>query len=143
MPHDRPVQRMAVRGIGAVAAVAVAAGLVLSGGPARGRMERRDEARREDLSRISQLIACRAGTSGRLPPHLSPSETCPGPVREADPFTGERYRVEPLANGSYRLCAGFELPPPAVRDWPDRDGDCLVFDLPGPSPVQVVPSPAG
>ena len=40
MPHDRPVQRMAVRGIGAVAAVAVAAGLVLSGGPARGRMER-------------------------------------------------------------------------------------------------------
>ena len=27
------------------------------------------------------------------------------------------------------------------RSWPARDGDCLVYDLPRPNPVQVVPPP--
>lgn len=143
MPADRPTQRAATWGIAALAGVAVVAGLALSGGPGRGRMERRDETRVEDLSRISQLIDCRAGTTGRLPPDLSTTLACPGPIREADPFTGESYRVEPLADGKYRLCASFELPPSAAQSWPLRDGDCLIHDLPQPSPVQVVPPPAG
>lgn len=141
MPADRPMQRAATWGIAILAAAAIGAGLALSGGPERGRKERRDDARLQDLGQMSQTINCLAGDSARLPAEIATTGGCPGPIRTVDPFTDQPYRVEPVGEGKYRLCAGFELPAEAAQSWPARDGDCLVYDLPRPNPVQVVPPP--
>lgn len=119
-------------GIAVLAAVAVAGGLMLAGGPFQARKERRDEVRAEDLRRLSAHIDC-LSQDGIMPADLAETARCSGPIRRADPYSGVPYRVEALDRGSYRLCAGFELP-----EDPDgysysgrlRDGDCLIFDLP-------------
>jgi len=83
-----------------------------------------------------------------MPADLSETEGCPGPVRRADPYSGAEYRVEPLAKGRYRLCAEFELPPQVPNaGWPgemgNRDGDCIVHELPRIADRQFGNEPAG
>ena len=85
MPADRPMQRAATWGIAILAAAAVGAGLALSGGPERGRKERRDDARLQDLGQLSQTINCLAGDSARLPAEIATTGGCPGPIRTVDP----------------------------------------------------------
>lgn len=98
-----------------LAAVLVAAGLWVSGGPAAGRAERRDQAREGDLGAIQGVLACASGAGEALPASLDalnggPDGLC-GPVpRRADPFTGAPYPYERLGERRYRLCAGFERP---------------------------------
>ena len=141
MPAERfRIQGFAALGIAALALLAVVGGLWLAGGPARGRMERRDDIRMDDLRRLADHIACLSGGSGRMPADLAESAGCPGPIRRADPFTGQPYRIEPLEGRKYRLCAGLELPPePGAPVWPGqaRDGGCVVFDLPRPDTGQA------
>lgn len=134
--------------IAALAAAAVVAGLAIAGGPVQARKERRDDARAADLSRLSSHISCLVGDSGprELPADLSATEGCPGPVPLTDSRSGEPYRIEPLADGKYRLCAAFELPPadPPYR-WGGerRDGDCLIYTLPArPQPAPPAAAPA-
>ncbi|MBV0892003.1 hypothetical protein KTN05_09085 [Paracoccus sp. Z118] len=124
------MQRWATWAIAALAVAAIVGGLILSGGPGRGRMERRDATRMDDLTRLSTHISCLAGDSGRMPASLEETAGCPGPVRLADPFTDAAYRIEPLEDGKFRLCAGFELPADDAGRWQRRSGDCVVFDLP-------------
>lgn len=124
--------------IAALAGGAVAAGLVLAGGPVQARKERRDDARVEDLQRLAAHIDCLASESAerRLPADLASTPGCPGPVPLADSRTGQPYRIEPLDAGRYRLCAAFELPATVRRLWDPalRDGDCLIHELPRPLP---------
>lgn len=108
--------------IALLAAVAVIAGLALTGGPGQARKERRDRERESDLSALARLVVCLARENGdRLPAALAITPQCDWQVRLADPFTGDAYRYEVTGPRSYRLCAGFELPPrrpsgPAARD---------------------------
>lgn len=142
MAEARPrgtMQVWATRAMAALSAAAVAAGLWVAGGPARGRMERHDEARQSDLMRLSEHIDCLA-QDGRMPADLAETDRCPGPIRRADPYTGTPYRVEPLAPASYRLCAAFDLPPDPGTRYPRRDGDCIVRDLPHPRAGEARPA---
>lgn len=98
----------------AFAAVAlVGAGLLLSGGPDQARKERRDRQRLDDLVALKALVDCLANANrGQLPDRLADSTQCSWPARLDDPFTGQPYRYAPTGPRSYRLCAGFETPPP-------------------------------
>ncbi|HRO14536.1 MAG TPA: hypothetical protein PLL33_05760 [Paracoccus sp. (in: a-proteobacteria)] len=134
MPGERSrIQGMSALGIAALAALTVIGGLWLAGGPMRGRMERHDGIRMDDLRRLADHVSCLSDGSG-MPGDIAETAGCPGPIRRADPFTGQPYRVEPLEGRKYRLCANFELPHEPDASWPgqDRDGDCVVFDLPLP-----------
>ena len=130
---------MAERGQGwaslAIAAVALAAilgGLVLSGGPGQGRMERRDRVRLDDLMAIWRQAECRSLNGAPLDGALTPTAACPAEPRRADPQTGAAYRIEPVDARNLRLCADFELPPEELSPgWVgERQGDCLVMRLP-------------
>lgn len=99
-----------------MAALAVGGGLALTGGPATGRAERRDETRYDDMRRLVGLVDCLAGAGGdRLPQSIAASDYCPSPARLTDPFSGQPYRYEIIDAASYRLCVEFELPFPARR----------------------------
>ncbi|CAM3230301.1 hypothetical protein SAMN04488021_1297 [Paracoccus aminovorans] len=106
--------------IGLLAALAVGAGLVLTGGPSEARKERRDRQRDSDLSALAGLVRCLAEHDHRrLPQVLAPTPDCDWQARLQDPFTGKPYRYEVTGPRSYRLCADFELPedrPPGLRD---------------------------
>jgi len=129
--------------IALLAAAALGGGLALSGGPGQGRKERRDEARHQDLQRLSSLVQCRANAEGGLPADLLNTPACPETARREDPFTAAPYRYEAIDARSFRLCAGFELPLEPTQIWGaseiDAEAGCLVWHLP---PVVEV-KPAG
>lgn len=135
----------ATAAIAILAAAAVGGGLALSGGPMKGRMERHDMDREQDLRRLSAQVRCLADeASGVLPEKVVTTGSCPDEVRLEDPFTGEPYRYEVIDARSYRLCAGFELPFDSRRRiWGDFERDsqagCLVWHLP---PERTLPEPA-
>lgn len=118
-----------------LAALAVGAGLVLTGGPGQARQERRDRQRDGDLANLSLLVRCLADLNGRhLPERLETTPDCDWQPRLNDPGTGKPYRYQVTGPNSYRLCADFELPdnsPPGPRS---RDAEgCVSRDyLPGP-----------
>mgnify|MGYP003458979147 CR=1 FL=1 len=96
-----------------VAAIAIGAGLALTGGPGQARKERRDQQRADDLSTLAGLVECLAGTNrGQLPDRLAVTLQCDWQAALNDPYTGQPYRYEATGPRSYRLCAGFETPPP-------------------------------
>ncbi|GAA0291185.1 hypothetical protein [Rhodovulum strictum] len=107
----------------------VGLGLLATGGPGKGRMEKRDATRLADLQGLADLAHCLART-GDLPETLAPSDACPRDIRLADPFTGAPYRYERLPEGAFRLCAGFE-DAEWLRDTRRSDLDpatgCVVF----------------
>ncbi|KRW95763.1 hypothetical protein [Paracoccus sp. MKU1] len=108
--------------IALLAAVAVVAGLALTGGPGHARKERRDRERESDLADLGRLVVCLARENGdRLPEALETTPPCDWQVRLADPFTGVPYRYEVTGPRSYRLCAGFELPPRRSPGLAERD----------------------
>ena len=92
----------------AVVAVAILAGLYLSGSPAEQRLLRLDERRVSALMQLSYTISNYREESGRLPPELAVLvdgqrlRSLP-----ADPQTGRVYTYEIAGADSYRLCAEF------------------------------------
>ncbi|MBA4491444.1 hypothetical protein [Paracoccus sp. S1E-3] len=92
------------------AALAVLAGLVVSGGPVRSRKEGRDDDRLRDLRQISANIRCQAEESGRVPDAPQMTDLCPSPFVLQNPETGETYRYSRVDDRHWRLCAAFELP---------------------------------
>ena len=138
----RSTQGWAGWGIAALAAILIAGGLALGGGPVQARKERRDDARVDDIQRIAGHITCLVGDSGaqRVPDDLAPTPECPGPVPLVDIRGGEPYRIEQLDDGKYRICAAFELPPEAYDRWylRLRDGNCILQQL--PQPVRIAPA---
>ncbi|MFA5581935.1 MAG: hypothetical protein WDA25_08295 [Paracoccaceae bacterium] len=90
---------------------AIILGLSVTGGPTQGRMERRDEQRRQDVNALSFQINCLAQNAGnQLPQVIESTDECLFTGRLNDPLTDIPYRYEPLGNHSYRLCAAFETP---------------------------------
>ena len=103
----------ATAALAVVAAALVGAGLLLSGGPDQARKERRDRQRLDDLVALEPLVDCLANANrGQLPDRLAPGPQCNWPAGLEDPFTGQPYRYARTGPRSYRLCAGFETPPP-------------------------------
>lgn len=122
--------------IAVLAALAIGAGLTLTGGPGQARQERRDQSRESDLSRLAVLVRCLAEAGGRrLPDRLESTPDCNWQVQLNDRFTGKPYRYEVIGPRRYRLCADFELPenrPPDLRD--RDDAGCVSRDyVPGPA----------
>ncbi|PZO63226.1 MAG: hypothetical protein DI498_13890 [Paracoccus denitrificans] len=120
-------------GIVAMAASAAISALIVAGGPGYARMERRDAERQSLLSDLDRQVSCLIRESGQseVPTEIAPTPACPSPEAAVDPFTGTTIRAEQISAQKYRLCADFELPPPPVgyRSF-QRDGDCIVFDMP-------------
>lgn len=100
----------ATAAIAICAAIAVVAGLFVSGGPIQARKEKRDETRLRDLQAINQNVYCRAAELGRLPEQPENSETCPEDFPADDPFTGEPYGYSRIDDRNWRVCAALELP---------------------------------
>lgn len=120
-----------------VVALAVVLGLVVTGGPAQGRREKRDELRLADLQVLMNRVQCRATETGALPADLSPTPPCAGDLRLDDPYTGTPYRYEILSPDSFRVCAAFETDLPLQTYWDrvniDMAAGCLTGHLPRPA----------
>ena len=104
-------RRWPIWALTAVSLVVLATGIALTGGPAQGRAEKRDQVRQDDLSDINGLLFCKAQQAGRVDTDPTPTEACPMTPRLADPFTAAPYRIELVAPDTIRLCAAFELSP--------------------------------
>lgn len=125
------IDRLAQIALAVLVAALVVFGLLTVGGPGKGRVEKRDATRLEDLQQISIYIRCVADTQGEtLPVSLALGDTCQRDLRLSDPFTGAPYAYERVSDTAYRLCAGFEDP-----DWLietrradlDRATGCIQF----------------
>lgn len=117
----------------ALVAAAVGLGLWAVGGPAQGRMEKRDQQRHADLMQLERQVACLSdAASGALPDAIAETDVCHIAERYADPWTGAAYVYDRLSDSGYRLCAGFEAPG-TLQAWTgpeikfDRDAGCLVI----------------
>ncbi|MFD1795872.1 DUF5671 domain-containing protein [Paracoccus aurantiacus] len=134
---------VAVTAIGACAAIAVIAGLMVGGGPIRARQENRDEQRLEDLRAINRNIECQAADTGRLPDAPQITDLCPSPPPADNPATGEAYTYTRIDDRHWRVCAAFELPE-LVGDMSygaqfDAQSGCLVSEWTGRSEPNFVP----
>jgi hypothetical protein len=123
---------MAAALIGGLALILVLAGFAVVGGPAQGRMERRNDARVEDLRRLVDCVGARYNDSGVvLPQSLDGLIGCQRSVRFADPYTGEPYRYERRSDRDFAICATFEQPG-RVRRLPgfvlDAETGCMTLN---------------
>ena len=110
-----------------IAALAIGAGLALTGGPGQARKERRDKQRENDLNMLARLVDCMATENrGQLPDALAPAPQCNWQVQLNDPFTKQPYRYQVTSPRSYQLCATFETPPPKTRGpWGRDENGCV------------------
>lgn len=102
--------RLGRAGLAGLALAAIVAAMFSGGSPATGRAEARDNVRRGDISRLSDLALCIAREEGALPDILGPHDICDSDPPLTDPFTGTAYDYEVLSEDSFRLCATFERP---------------------------------
>jgi hypothetical protein len=88
----------------------IVAGVILVGTPARGRLERLDARRIEDLRGIVRAIDEFHVRTDRLPTSLAELADDPRTrVFTADPGSGADYRSVTLDDRTYELCASFDL----------------------------------
>lgn len=90
-----------------VMAVAVGAGLWLTGSPSEQRARRMDERRIQDLQTIASAIELYWERNARLPAALVDLDSLGGVVRKEDPETRGAYAFRPQAGSSFELCATF------------------------------------
>ncbi len=102
--------------IAGFAVIAVILGIVVTGGPGAGRMERRDRDRHADMRDLKTHVACLADRrEGLLPDTLETAEGCfVTPDQLTDPLTGAPYRYRVLDAARYEICADFEQPEDAT-----------------------------
>lgn len=120
---------MALAGLGVAA---ILAGLMLGGGPAQGRLEKRDDQRRSDLRALRDQLQCLAYERRELTPRVESTAACPDFTTLSDPLTGQAYVIEQIDDENLRLCASFETTPDeriraAFYDF-DEDG-CMVMTV--------------
>lgn len=95
---------------GALVAAAIAAGVMVMGGPGQERSRRLDADRAEALSRIAGALDAYHRQHRALPPSLDVLATQSGDFPAAtlrDPETGQPYRYQTTGAATYRLCAVF------------------------------------
>ena len=97
-----------------VVVASIVAGVILVGSPARGRLERLDARRVEDLAGIVEGMDEFWGRNERLPRSLAELADDPRVrVSTLDPRSGEGYEYRLRGEGAYELCASFDLESPA------------------------------
>jgi hypothetical protein len=134
---DAPSARndLALYAISAAGLVFMVIGFFIVGGPAQGRMERRDSERFEDLQSLSSCISdLDDATRAALPALLSEPLPCFNSTRpiRLDPLSDQPYRFERLDELRFSVCATFEgLPDQSYgRDeWFDPATGCLTTEL--------------
>ncbi len=124
-------EEIAKYGFGVVVVAAIVAGIVSVGGPGTGRMEKRDQARMTDINMLNAYVTCVARAQDKtLPDSLDGNSDCRRELDRVDPFTNEPYVYRKLAEDSYELCAGFELPD-ALNQWQaqnlDKETGCIRY----------------
>ena len=104
-------EQLAKLGLGIAVVAAIIAGIATVGGPAQGRMEKRDMARMQDLRDLQSYVTCVARARDKtLPDSLDGNPECPRDLTTEDPWDGTPYTYPKLDAISYELCAKFELP---------------------------------
>ena len=125
--------RLAVAALGVLVAAALVAGLIVVGGPSRGALEKRDNARLQDLLQLQNQVSCiRNGQPGALPATLDPTPQCDYGAPTTDPVSGQPYVYERVGEDQFRLCADFEDTSRLRRRLEPRLGDvdddgCILF----------------
>ena len=106
-------------------AVAVAAAIMVMGGPGAQRAARLDERRIDDLMRLQSRIERHAKDEGSLPADLEALSRHDGIRRQDVAPDGTHYRYETVDARRYRLCATFETgntaDPRADASWPGAE----------------------
>ncbi|GGE58870.1 type II secretion system protein [Actibacterium pelagium] len=120
-------------GFGVVVVLAIIGGIVTVGGPATGRMEKRDQARLSDIRALQNYVTCVARARDKtLPDSLDGNNECRRELDRTDPFDGTPYVYRKLSETSYELCANFELPD-ALSTWQrpqlDPETGCLQYEF--------------
>lgn len=106
-----PLRLAVALGFGAVAAVAVIAGLATVGGPGAARLERYDERRVRDVAELVNAIERHRIFTGNLPESLDAVRTDrAGRPPIHDPETGAPYEYEVLADKRFRVCTRLSAP---------------------------------
>ena len=129
--------------IAAGVALAVVAGLVITGGPGAARQQARDDTRLQDLRQISANIRCQADATGRTPDAPRQTDLCPSPFAMQNPRSGETYAYARLDDRHWRLCAPFEQPERVAKPARDHQFDpragCLIGSLDRPEGLRFAP----
>lgn len=126
-------------GAGVAIAASIIAAIVVIGTPAQQRLQRQDERRERDLTRLKNDIEGWAERNDALPPDLA-ALARPGwgpPLR--DPFTSQLYGYEVRDARRYRLCAVFETDTAdqeVGNQWRHPRGK-QCFDLKRPDPAKA------
>lgn len=106
-----PLRLSVALGFGAVAAVAVIAGLATVGGPGAARLERYDERRVRDVAELANAIERHRIFTGSLPESLDAVRADPSvPPPTRDPETGAPYDYEVLGEKRFRVCTRLSAP---------------------------------
>ncbi|MDO5642474.1 MAG: hypothetical protein Q4G26_08850 [Paracoccus sp. (in: a-proteobacteria)] len=122
------------------AALAVIAGLAISGGPMQARAEKRDAERLRDLRRINANITCQLNNTGQLPESPAKTDACPADIPAADQ-TGAAYTYTRTDDRHWRICAAFENPALLPGGGSDTDFDAGAGCLVGSQPLRREPFP--
>lgn len=124
-------EALARLGLSVLVTILILLGLIASGGPGAGRLEKRDQTRLSDLRSLGSYVICVANARDQtLPDSLAPVEVCRRTMRREDPFGGVPYRYEKLSPTAFRLCADFEDPARMNTGWGNdlnRETGCIDF----------------
>lgn len=97
--------------VAVIVAVAIVAGLWVTGSPAQARLRRLDERRVNDLQVAGRAIDQFRREHGHLPLTM---DSLPSPLAEGqtlrDPASGTPYEYRPSGDSTYSLCADFTGP---------------------------------
>ncbi len=109
-----PPGRLIVAVATAVVVASIIAGVIVVGSPARGRLERFDADRIEDLEGIMRAMDRFWSRNERLPASLEELGEDPRiRVNTVDPGSAESYEYHILDEDTYELCAIFDRESPA------------------------------
>jgi hypothetical protein len=136
--------RIIVGAVIAAVAAAIAAGLLVTGTPARQRLLRLDERRVTDLNQLNWAVTQYWQEESKLPARLEDLVNGRNlDVLPLDPASGESYEYRATAPDAFELCAVFGLPSADVKpaDFWFHDGGrrCFAFNPPKPVSTSVIP----
>jgi hypothetical protein len=125
-------ERLPQIAIGALVLAGITVGVIATGGPERGRAERRDKDRQSDIRSLAYHVECLTGPTGQLPDDLTPTDTCPANGVDFKDETDKPYTYQKVTESEYLLCAAYEYPAALwgnlEREGLDRTTGCQRFD---------------
>jgi hypothetical protein len=130
-------------GLAAIVALAIIAGLAVTGGPGEARKQREDAARRNALSETALALACYYKSEGTIPVNMSdveavlsggvPGEDWPRRCSQAeirtDPVSGEPFRLMRTDGDVTQICAVFAAADRDAADLRHTPRDAVLPDI--------------